>query len=235
MPVFHGTLFAVDRSEMMRYAGLPPKGAAIPDALIADALREAAALAEPRGAWELYPYDAEQGAVLGDPPLVLEGTAIRRHLARSVSAAVLAVTAGPAIEEASAAHFRAGRYTEGLLLDAAATAIAEHLADQLDGYIQSEARRTGRQTAWRYSPGYGDWPVTQQRALCALIGASRIGVSVTDHAMLVPRKSVTAVIGLSRCSEAPRPAHCALCHLASCPFRTKAERPSSEGGNHASL
>ena len=50
MPVFHGTLFAVDRSEMMRYAGLPPKGAAIPDALIADALREAAALAEPRGA-----------------------------------------------------------------------------------------------------------------------------------------------------------------------------------------
>lgn len=226
MPVFHGTLFQIDRSEMLRYAGLPPKAGAVPEALVRGALREAAALAEPRGIWQLYPYDAEAGVILGDPPLALEGKGIRRHLARSVSAAVLAVTAGPAIEEASAAHFRAGRYTEGLLLDAAATAAAEHLADQLDGYIQAEARRTGRHAAWRYSPGYGDWPVTQQQALCRLIRAGEIGIAVTDHAMLVPRKSVTAVIGLSPCSEAPQPLRCSQCHLASCPFRAKAERHS---------
>ena len=221
MPVFHGTLFQIDRSEMMRYAGLPPKGA-FPEALVTAALQEAAALAEPRGVWRLVPYDAETGT-LGES-LVLEGTQIRRHLSRSVSAAVLAVTAGPAIEEASSAHFQAGRYTEGLLLDAAATAVTEHLADQLDHFIQSEARRTGRHAAWRYSPGYGDWPVTQQRALCTLIGTGEIGISVTDHSMLLPRKSVTAVIGLSPCSEAPRPQACSQCHLVSCPFRAKTAR-----------
>lgn len=221
MAVFHGTLYQIDRSEMMRYAGLPPRAQNIPDSLIRGALQEAAALAEPRGIWQLYPYDAASGTIAGNPDLVLAGKQIRKHLSRSVSVAVLAVTAGAAIEEASDSHFKAGRYTEGLLLDAAATAITEHLADQLDEYIQSVARRTGRHAAWRYSPGYGDWPIAQQPDLCRLIRTEDIGITVTDHCMLVPRKSVTAIIGLSSCSEPPRPDHCSQCSLASCPFRSQ--------------
>lgn len=224
MPVFHGTLYRIDKDEMLRYAGFPPKAPHAPEILIRDAMQEAAALAEPRGLWQLCSYDAGTGTLSAEPPLVLEGAQIRKHLSRSVAVALLAVTAGDAIEEASAAHFRAGRYTEGLLLDAAATAITEQLADQLDGYIQSEARRTGRHATWRYSPGYGDWPITQQPALCRLIGTEEIGISVTDHCMLIPRKSVTAVIGLSPCSEPPRPDHCTQCSLTSCPFRAKPAR-----------
>lgn len=224
MPVFHGTLFQINRSEMMRYAGLPPKGSDFPEALIRESIEEASALASPRGIWQLLPYDAQTGTLFGDPPLCLEGRQIRKHLSHSVSAAVLAVTAGPDIEQASTDYFHSGLYAKGLLLDAAATAITEHLADQLDRYIQASARRTGRHTAWRYSPGYGDWPVTQQQALCRLIHAEEICISVTDHSMLLPRKSVTAIIGLSPCSEAPKPQQCTQCHLISCPFRIRPAR-----------
>lgn len=221
MPVFHGTLFQISEAEMIRYAGLPRGAGDFPKDEIRGALREAAALAEPRGLWELFPYDAERAVILGNPPLALGGSAIRRHLARSSAAAVIAVTAGPAIEETAADAFKEGRYVRGLLLDAAATAIAEHLADQLDHFIQEEARRSGRKTTWRFSPGYGDWPVEQQKALCALIGTETIGLSVTDHAMLLPRKSVTAVIGLSSCAESPKPGQCARCPIRDCPFRVR--------------
>lgn len=220
MPIFNGTLFAVDEKEMMRYAGLPPKGTDFPAEEIRAAIREAAALAEPRGIWQLYPYDAERGEISGPAPLVLEGAAIRKHLSRSVSAAVLAVTPGPAIEEASDAHFKNGNYVRGLLLDAAATAVTEHLADQLDDFIKKRSLRLGQKATWRFSPGYGDWPILQQHALAGLIGAAEIGIRVTDHSMLVPRKSVTAVIGLSSCTQAPPPAHCARCALRTCPFRS---------------
>ena len=102
MPVFHGTLFQISEAEMIRYAGLPRGAGDFPKDEIRGALREAAALAEPRGLWELFPYDAERAVILGDPPLALEGSAIRRHLARASAAAVIAVTTGPAIEETAA-------------------------------------------------------------------------------------------------------------------------------------
>ena len=73
MPVFHGTLFQIDRSEMMRYAGLPPKGSDFPEALIRESIEEASALASPRGIWQLLPYDAQTGTLFGAPPLCLEG------------------------------------------------------------------------------------------------------------------------------------------------------------------
>ena len=135
--------------------------------------------------------------------------------------AVLAATGavGEEIEKASGEHFKNGEYLQGLLLDAAATAAVEHLADQVDALIQREAARSGQHTVWRFSPGYGDWPVTQQPDFCRAIGAETIGIHVTDHAMLFPRKSVSAIIGISQCSARPAPAKCRACGLMSCPFR----------------
>ena len=49
----------------------------------------------------------------------------------------------------------------------------------------------------RYSPGYGDFSITCQKDILKLLGASRIGLSLTDGFMLAPSKSVTAVIGFS--------------------------------------
>lgn len=223
MPIFNGTLFQIDQKEMMRYAGLPPKSKEFPDSEIRAAINEAAALSLPRGIWQLLPYDPEKGIIESEESMTLMGNAIKKHLSKSYSVAVLSVTAGEDIEKASDDHFKKGEYVRGLLLDAAATAITEHLADQLDDYIKKDAFRTGQKTTWRFSPGYGDWPVTQQPALCRLIHAEEIGVHVTDHSMLTPRKSVTAIIGLSACTQAPAPKKCSSCRLITCPFRTKAE------------
>ena len=132
---------------------------------------------------------------------------------------VLAVTVGDEIEKASDAAFKSGDYVRGLLLDAAATTATEHLADQVDRLNQKEAAKDGQKTVWRFSPGYGDWPVTQQKDFCRLIEADNIGIQLTDHSMLFPRKSVSAIIGISQCSQRPAPAKCRTCSLLTCPFR----------------
>ena len=179
MPFYNGTLFEIDRKEMLRYAGMNPKGKNFPEEAIQSAIQEALALAEPKGIWQVIPYSPSEGKIEGNPPLVLSGNSIRHHLANSWSTAVLAVTVGDEIEKASDAAFKSGDYVRGLLLDAAATTATEHLADQVDRLIQKEAAKDGQKTVWRFSPGYGDWPVTQQKDFCRLIEADKIGIQVT--------------------------------------------------------
>jgi hypothetical protein len=49
----------------------------------------------------------------------------------------------------------------------------------------------------RFSPGYGDLPLDIQPALLAVLDAERrIGLTCTQSLILLPRKSVTALIGL---------------------------------------
>ena len=216
MPFYNGTLFQVDKKEMLRYAGVRPHDE-VPQGVVERVQREALVLAEPRGIWQRLPYDAGQFTI--DGRLTLEGNSIRKHLSHSEAVAVLAVTVGDEIEKASDAHFKRGEYFSGLLLDAAATAMTEQLADQVNEVIKREAKKRGEQTTWRFSPGYGDWPVTQQKEFCQLIQAEKIGIMVTDHSMLFPRKSVSAILGIGSCDQKPAPVKCRTCALKTCPFR----------------
>ncbi len=219
MPYYNGTLFEIDKKEMMRYAGLNPKDPQVKESVIDQAIREALALAEPKGIWQIYPYNPETGTIGSTPPLSLMGESIKKHLRESCFVGVLAVTVGEAIEQASHDAFENGEYMRGLLLDAAATTCTEHLADQVDNLIQIEAKQNGQETVWRFSPGYGDWPVTQQNDFARIIETEKIGLYVTDHSMLFPRKSVTAIIGISSCGKKPLSNKCNACSLVTCPFR----------------
>ena len=49
----------------------------------------------------------------------------------------------------------------------------------------------------RYSPGYGDYPLSEQQRLLTILDAPRtVGVSLTDTLVMAPSKSVSAVIGV---------------------------------------
>ena len=72
----------------------------------------------------------------------------------------------------------------------------------------------------RFSPGYGDFPLDYQRELLALTDAPRkIGLMVTSGSIMVPRKSITALIGIAGHPVTGRLASCDECLLrAECPF-----------------
>ena len=54
----------------------------------------------------------------------------------------------------------------------------------------------------RYSPGFGDFPLSAQREILSVLDAARaIGVSLTDTLLMVPSKSVSAVIGVKRANS----------------------------------
>lgn len=71
MPFYNGTLFQINEKEMLRYAGMNPSSKDFPPEEVSSAVREALALAEPRGIWQVLPYDNKNGIICGDFPMKL--------------------------------------------------------------------------------------------------------------------------------------------------------------------
>ena len=136
----------------------------------------------------------------------------------------MAATVGEEIETAVTRHFSEGNYAYSVLLDAAATTAVEQIADAMEKAIHPKAAAQGYTMRWRFSPGYGDWPLDQQPELIRVTKCETIGISLSESKMLVPRKSVTAIIGLYKevkgSEEAAHsPNGCAACDKVDCPSR----------------
>lgn len=80
----------------------------------------------------------------------------------------------------------------GVLPQFAADAVASALIESLCDYAQSKLPLPTRS---RFSPGYGDLPLTvQPEVLCFTEAERRIGVRLSESCLMTPTKSVTAII-----------------------------------------
>ena len=195
MPIFHPRLTIIDTEETKRYAGLSRK-ADFSVELLTEACTQAQLLAIPRGVWQVYAYDQDMHTIMAAEPFVLTADSVIRHLSGAVEVAVMAVTIGIPLEQEVSNLFSQNKYTAGLLLDAAGTTAVEVACDAVCNIIAQHAGRSGLTAGRRFSPGYGGWPIDVQPEILSLAAGATIDLSVTDTKMLVPRKSVTAVIGL---------------------------------------
>lgn len=81
-----------------------------------------------------------------------------------------------------------------MALQATAASKIEEVCDSLEESIKAEHNINLRQ---RYSPGYFDLDITEQKKFFDLIQITkRIGLTLTDTYEMVPTKSVTAFIGI---------------------------------------
>lgn len=135
---------------------------------------------------------------------VLVGEDVARHVEGAKAVALLAVTLGHESERVIRRE-TALSAADGMLVDAMASSMAEAAVEALHAEVAAWARGRGLRAGGRFSPGYGDMPLSVQPALLdALDAARRLGVSVTDAFMLTPAKSVTAVVGLFDPEYAPQ-------------------------------
>lgn len=219
----------VDTAEALRYLGWG--GQPLDDDLAArlDRAAQACGGLEPRGAFASFPLagavDGEDGepcaVLLAGTSFALEGRAIAEHLAGAREAALLAVTLGLESERLLRRE-QALSAVDGMLADACASSLVESAADSLSRAVAEDASARGLHAGPRFSPGYGDFPLDAQRGFVRALGADKaLGISVTDGCLLVPAKSVTAVVGLfdrppdaaDPEGAASRPGDCASCRL----------------------
>ncbi len=189
---------SLEVTHILEGQGVPPPQASSPVIAVAqEVLEEAQSLLAPAALYALLPVRAlEHEQILLDGGAVFAGPLATRALAGATELALAVCTIGSALEERSAALFAAGHLLQGLAMDGAGTAAVRLLAGALGVRICDEATARGLSAGMSASPGQEGWPITQQRALFGLLPAEKIGVRLTDSCLMLPRKSVSFVVGL---------------------------------------
>ena len=220
MPIYNAKLTDIDTVETKRYAGLR-KDINFDEKKIFEACEEARILIDVQGNWEIYNYDCKNQTILSKIPVIIEGKSIINHLKSCDKVICMAITVGENIEKEVTRKFQKGEYTFSILLDAAATAAVEQAADAMEKAIEQNPLIRGYSMRWRFSPGYGDWSLSQQTDLFRLSNAETIGIRLSSSMMMIPRKSITAIIGLinNKTKENKEKNHCENCNDFSCPNR----------------
>ena len=114
------------------------------------------------------------------------------------SVLLFAATVGIMLDSLVARYVRTSP-ARACLLQAIGTERVEALCD---AFCLDMAKETAGELCPRFSPGYGDVPLSVQKDVFALLDPGRrIGVSLNECLLMVPTKSVTAFVGIRECEE----------------------------------
>ena len=156
------------------------------------------ALCEPKGAWIRAKISAMgEDSVVFENGIIFNSKSVKDLLKRSDSALFLSATAGSKIVEAAEDSFKRGESSAGVIYDAVGSEAAEAAIDWLNGYVKNQLRRSGESlTQMRFSPGYGDFLLENQRYFFDLLNMKDFGVSINEKYIFSPEKTVTALAGI---------------------------------------
>ena len=188
----------IDKNEVLRYLGHNMQAIDNElDKLINDTIEECKTLIAPKYIYGEYNISLENEKIIfEETSLVLTGKDIIDLLNNSKSAVIMAVTLGGFIDK-KIAFYEKTNLTKALILDSCATTAVEEVCDIIERHIKEKALERDLGITFRYSPGYGDLPLSVQKDFISTLSADkRIGLNTSEHYLLFPRKSVTAIIGL---------------------------------------
>lgn len=206
------TLERLNREEAVRYlggAGLPLDGRM--EALLDECEQALLRVIQPKYLYRVVDLPQEE---------FLQGEDIRRHLDGCARAVLLCATLGADADRL----IRVSQVTDmsrAVVLDSLASAAVEQVCAAVDTLLAEKFPE--QYFTFRFSPGYGDYPIAMQQAFLRTLDAPRkIGLTMNESYLLIPSKSVTAVMGMSDSPVPRRRRGCAVCNLReSCAYRRK--------------
>lgn len=153
------------------------------------------------------------GSALGAPK-------ISDFLKDADSIVAAAVTIGPGIEREAARFMKKGDILSGYIIDRIGSYAVESLMGSFERALREKMSEEKKSVSVRFSPGYCDWSVEEQRKIVKMTGASRIGIKLTESFMMSPKKSITAVMGIGPIGLfKSNSSQCSRCGMKDCGYR----------------
>ena len=182
----------VDKREILRYAGAR-EGADDIESLMEGCLAEASEVFTFKVCYSVVNVTRD-----GDRVDLEFATVTSQGLSKVLDgcerAVVFAATVGIGLDRLIAKYGRLSP-SKALMLQAIGAERIEALCDAFCAELAAELHCKFRP---RFSPGYGDFPITAQKELFAVLDCTRqIGVTLNDSLLMSPTKSVTAIVGIT--------------------------------------
>jgi hypothetical protein len=133
---------------------------------------------------------------------LIDGTCFKspklaRALAHARAVCCFMATVGPAVDAEIQRLMQRRRYADAYVLDAIGSTSAENVVEQFYQRMALRQKDRNAGVTLRYSPGYCDWPIQQQRPLFKLFkDMDTPHVALNESCLMSPRKSVSGLFGL---------------------------------------
>lgn len=176
----------------------------------------------PRNIWRIFNIDIESDSIIFDGAFSIEGNDLVALLRGSGKAVLMAATLGVPVDRLIN-RLQATAMDDAVIVDACASAEIDAFCDRVEGEIL-EALGGECFFTMRFSPGYGDVPLTESGKIISALGAHKaIGLTTTKAGMLFPIKSVTAIIGITN-KKQDRIRRCSQCGIsATCRYKKRGD------------
>ena len=154
--------------------------------------KKAYSLCVPQGRWKLkaVKHVGENGRLLSNA-VFLCGSRFASMAKNAAFIWFAAVTVG---EKVVVERDRQQNVSDSVVYDAVAGEMADSTMDMMQKMASAELARIGMVLDKnRYSPGYGDMLLEEQKLMFSVLNMSEMNLKLTDSCFIVPEKSVTAV------------------------------------------
>lgn len=188
--------YVTDKSEVRRYLGMTGEADKATELLIDECIEKLTEIARPKYVYRIFPLiQTENGYAASQCNIDLIGNTAKSYLCGCTQLILLGATLG--IEADNLIRIsQSTDMTKAVIYDACATDLIEKVCDRAQNEISEFFSEQNITIANRFSPGYGDLPLSLQRDICNILDLQRkIGVCLTNELLLLPTKSVTAFIG----------------------------------------
>ena len=186
-------------------------------------IKEAVSLAKPKIVSTVKKIvNIRPDAIEIDGSMIFSGKQLSAYIKGAECLHIFLVTIGSGIEDSASMWMSRGESLYGYLLDRIGSLAVESLAETIEKRLRSICASNGEGVSMRLSPGYCDWPIEEQFTLAKLLDFSGAGVHLTEKCMMVPRKSISAVVGIGPEDIFTKSkSQCVVCDKADCDYRRR--------------
>jgi len=152
---------------------------------------------EPKIVYQFKEVDkVSKGSISLKEDCLFKSPKLSKTLSNSKEIVCFLATVGTRIEKEISKLFKKNHLADAYILDAMGSAAVENLVEQFQSGISEKFNKKGKTTTLRFSPGYCDWPVTEQKKLFNLLGSLDVDVKLNDSCLMTPSKSISGVFGI---------------------------------------
>jgi len=178
------------------------------------------------GGYNILPceaVDVDNGEVLCSVGPFHTGKLISSYMKDATKLALFLCTAGPFFTNMRQQYQKKGDYLEAFIVDAMGSAFVGKAMALIQLDLAKKCHHKGEHISNYYSPGYCEWPTTDQKNLFSYIGEQPTGILLSETCLMSPIKSVSGIIGIGKYLK-KRPYGCATCNSKSCIYRRMKEK-----------
>ena len=213
----------IDKKQLCHYIGYNDNHnlSAHISSLIDDYAEHAHHLINPLYSYVVKDVEWARGSIaLIEDSIIFKSQVITQLLEHCHQVAIFLVTIGKYLEETAFQLAKDGLILQATVLDAIGSGAVEKVADFVQDRIKEIAEAQGLVTSRRFSPGYCDWNVGQQRMLFYALTGNTLGIRLTGECLMIPQKSISGIIGIGPSIDNVENYNpCKTCNKQDCPGR----------------